>query len=140
MCQLSWDTKTKRNMHISCFWLNQSIKKKIELNENSSTPPPPQKTTPTTTVDLHRDDQKVNGGDQEQVVESAVWDCGSPLYDSYELVSLTHLIERHFMVFPMFLGGSKRFVASQFPRPVTSRHVSKQKLVCFSLEKILRKV
>ncbi|KAL5792270.1 hypothetical protein ACOSP7_000864 [Xanthoceras sorbifolium] len=37
----------------------------------------------------------------------AVWDCGSPLYDSYELVSLNHLIERHLMALPT-LGGSKR--------------------------------
>ncbi|KAK9143940.1 hypothetical protein Syun_013340 [Stephania yunnanensis] len=29
-----------------------------------------------------------------------VWDCGSPLYDSFELVSLSHLIERNLMVLP----------------------------------------
>lgn len=26
-----------------------------------------------------------------------IWDCGSPLYDSYELVSLVNYIERHMM-------------------------------------------
>ncbi|GMJ00943.1 hypothetical protein HRI_003763500 [Hibiscus trionum] len=36
-----------------------------------------------------------------------IWDCGSPLYDSYELVSLSHKIERHLMTLPS-LGGSNR--------------------------------
>ncbi|XP_054796064.1 uncharacterized protein LOC129301528 [Prosopis cineraria] len=36
-----------------------------------------------------------------------IWDCGSPLYDSYELVSLTHLIERHMMALPS-PGGSRQ--------------------------------
>ncbi|CAO2835516.1 unnamed protein product [Amaranthus hypochondriacus] len=37
-----------------------------------------------------------------------VWDCGSPLYDSYELASVSHLIERHLMILPS-INGSKRF-------------------------------
>ncbi|KAF8113783.1 hypothetical protein N665_0045s0027 [Sinapis alba] len=28
-----------------------------------------------------------------------VWDCGSPLYDSYELVSFAHIIERRLLPF-----------------------------------------
>ncbi|KAK8636240.1 hypothetical protein V6N13_004944 [Hibiscus sabdariffa] len=36
-----------------------------------------------------------------------IWDCGSPLYDSYELVSVSHQIERHLMKLPS-LGGSNR--------------------------------
>ncbi|KAK4728845.1 hypothetical protein R3W88_021833 [Solanum pinnatisectum] len=32
---------------------------------------------------------------------SIIWDCGSPLYDSYELVSLVHLIERNTMILPV---------------------------------------
>ncbi|XWS76902.1 hypothetical protein CRYUN_Cryun01aG0217800 [Craigia yunnanensis] len=43
----------------------------------------------------------------EDAATFAIWDCGSPLYDSYELVSLSHLIERHQMKLPS-LGGSKR--------------------------------
>lgn len=35
-----------------------------------------------------------------------LWDCGSPSYDSYELVSVNHIIERHFMVFP-YLSKSR---------------------------------
>uniref|UniRef100_A0A803M4W6 Uncharacterized protein n=1 Tax=Chenopodium quinoa TaxID=63459 RepID=A0A803M4W6_CHEQI len=37
-----------------------------------------------------------------------IWDCGSPLYDSYELASVTQLIERQLMFLPSSLGGSKR--------------------------------
>ncbi|KAJ9171488.1 hypothetical protein P3X46_014849 [Hevea brasiliensis] len=42
-----------------------------------------------------------------------IWDLGSPLYDSYELVSLCHHIERHLMILPS-LGGSR---TSPPPRP-----------------------
>lgn len=28
------------------------------------------------------------------------WDCGSALYDSFELASVTHLLERHMVAFP----------------------------------------
>lgn len=44
---------------------------------------------------------------EEDEAALAIWDCGSPLYDSYELVSLSHLIERHLMTLPS-LGGSRR--------------------------------
>ena len=37
----------------------------------------------------------------------AIWDCGSPLYDSYE---------RHLMILPS-LGGSKRFI-TQFSQQI----------------------
>ncbi|KAG5593326.1 hypothetical protein H5410_043840 [Solanum commersonii] len=36
---------------------------------------------------------------------SIIWDCGSPLYDSYELVSLVHLIERNTMFLPVTEAG-----------------------------------
>ncbi|KAK8921807.1 hypothetical protein KSP39_PZI019924 [Platanthera zijinensis] len=29
-----------------------------------------------------------------------VWDCGSPLYDSFELASLCHVLDRHIMKLP----------------------------------------
>lgn len=32
--------------------------------------------------------------------DEQVWDCGSPLYDAYELVSLANIIERHMMMMP----------------------------------------
>ncbi|CAG7866168.1 unnamed protein product [Brassica rapa] len=43
-----------------------------------------------------------------------LWDCGSPLYDSYELVSLTHIIERHFMYLPS-LSGARKISSSRSP-------------------------
>ncbi|KAM1068844.1 hypothetical protein ACFX2I_000767 [Malus domestica] len=44
--------------------------------------------------------------------EFGIWDCGSPLYDSYEFVSISHLIERHLMALPYSLGGSSRFTTN----------------------------
>ncbi|PKI51587.1 hypothetical protein CRG98_028011 [Punica granatum] len=38
-----------------------------------------------------------------------VWDCGSPLYDSYELAAVNHLLERHMMILPPSCG-SRRIV------------------------------
>lgn len=37
----------------------------------------------------------------DQISSSIIWDCGSPLYDSYELVSLLNLIERNTMILPV---------------------------------------
>ncbi|KAJ0054179.1 hypothetical protein Pint_00551 [Pistacia integerrima] len=57
---------------------------------------------------------------EEEEATVAIWDCGSPLYDSYELVSLTHLIERHLMALPS-LGGSKRLTTKFYcPSDVSS--------------------
>ncbi|KAK8481572.1 hypothetical protein V6N13_022018 [Hibiscus sabdariffa] len=48
---------------------------------------------------------------EEAKTKFAVWDCGSLLYDTYELVSLSHLIERQLMKLP-YLGGSKRLTST----------------------------
>ncbi|KAK4738883.1 hypothetical protein R3W88_002580 [Solanum pinnatisectum] len=37
-------------------------------------------------------------GEEEEKMKT--WDCGSPLYDSHELVSIYSLIEKKFMRFP----------------------------------------
>lgn len=42
-----------------------------------------------------------------EVIRVPVWDCGSHLYDSYELVSFSHLLDRHVMLLP-FLKNSQR--------------------------------
>lgn len=42
--------------------------------------------------------------DDEKAIK--IWDCGSPLYDSYELVAVSHIVERHFMILP-YLSGSR---------------------------------
>ncbi|KAJ4831524.1 hypothetical protein Tsubulata_034043 [Turnera subulata] len=57
---------------------------------------------------------KKDENDEEKAL--SVWDVGSPLYDSYELVSLTHLIERNLMALPS-LGGSKRLSIKISPAP-----------------------
>ncbi|KAL9246668.1 hypothetical protein vseg_020174 [Gypsophila vaccaria] len=35
-----------------------------------------------------------------------IWDLGSPLYDSFELASLSHIIERHMMTLPSSSSSS----------------------------------
>ncbi|KAH0460103.1 hypothetical protein IEQ34_010766 [Dendrobium chrysotoxum] len=35
-----------------------------------------------------------------------MWDCGSPLYDSFELSSLFHIIDKHMMKLPFLLSRS----------------------------------
>ncbi|KAF9687894.1 hypothetical protein SADUNF_Sadunf02G0140700 [Salix dunnii] len=55
------------------------------------------------TLESKKDDQQ----EEEEEEALAIWDLGSSLYDSHELVSLTHLVERHLMTLPS-LGGSKR--------------------------------
>ncbi|CAI9772660.1 unnamed protein product [Fraxinus pennsylvanica] len=49
---------------------------------------------------------------EEEEAAASIWDCGSPLYDSFELVSFTYFIERHMMVLP-----------SQFESSTSKRHV-----------------
>ncbi|KEH18697.1 hypothetical protein MTR_8g027915 [Medicago truncatula] len=50
-----------------------------------------------------REDQK----DERSIFP--IWDCGSPLYDSCELVTLSHIIERQMREWP-HLGGSKQII------------------------------
>ncbi|CAI0402987.1 unnamed protein product [Linum tenue] len=47
---------------------------------------------------------------KEEPSAAELWDLGSPLYDSHEVVSVIHLIDRHLMALPSSLGngGSKR--------------------------------
>ncbi|GMI75927.1 hypothetical protein HRI_001262000 [Hibiscus trionum] len=52
-----------------------------------------------------------NNGGGEKEAKFAIWDCGSPLYDSYELVSFSLQIERHLMKLP-YLGSSKRLTST----------------------------
>ncbi|KAL5062392.1 hypothetical protein RYX36_024129 [Vicia faba] len=42
-----------------------------------------------------------------------IWDCGSPLYDSCELATLSHIVERQMVEWP-YLGGSKQIIAKVF--------------------------
>ncbi|GAA0154366.1 hypothetical protein LIER_12364 [Lithospermum erythrorhizon] len=51
-----------------------------------------------------KENQKI---DVKYQKENGIWDCGSNLYDSYELVSLSNIIDRNLMVLPG-LSGSKK--------------------------------
>nr|DAD19153.1 TPA_asm: hypothetical protein HUJ06_020616 [Nelumbo nucifera] len=51
-------------------------------------------------------EQEKGDGEREGL---AIWDCGSPLYDSFELASLTHLIERHLMILPFSCLSTCKF-------------------------------
>lgn len=66
--------------------------------------------------------QTLTGKEEEAAL--AIWDCGSPLYDSYELASVSYLIERHLMALPSLGGSSRRFIAnfshSSSPETTTS--------------------
>lgn len=50
--------------------------------------------------------RKEENDDDEEIKKVNIWDCGSPLYDAHELVALSHIVERHFMVLP-YLSGSR---------------------------------
>ncbi|GER26477.1 developmentally-regulated GTP-binding protein 1 homolog [Striga asiatica] len=52
-----------------------------------------------------------------------IWDCGSPLYDSYELVAVSNIIERHFIILPNYLRQSRK-VAAFAPAALTSLPVT----------------
>lgn len=46
---------------------------------------------------------QIRGGKEEEEEEVlATWDCGSPLYDSFEVASLHYVLEKHTMVLPPF--------------------------------------
>uniref|UniRef100_A0A1D1Z151 ATP-dependent DNA helicase mph1 n=1 Tax=Anthurium amnicola TaxID=1678845 RepID=A0A1D1Z151_9ARAE len=47
-------------------------------------------------------------GEGEEEREVSPWDCGSPLYDSFELASLCHVLDRHLMALPTVSGDSAR--------------------------------
>lgn len=58
--------------------------------------------------EVEQDEQeamKGNFDEKEEEKAMAMWDCGSPLYDSYELVSLDHHINMNLMSFPSHLGS-----------------------------------
>ncbi|KAF8695891.1 hypothetical protein HU200_036767 [Digitaria exilis] len=73
------------------------------------------------------------GKDEEEELVFATWDCGSPLYDSFELASLHHILESHLMVLP-FPGAaaswSRRFEhrgRSTAPPDATDRSAARRR-------------
>ncbi|KAI3494909.1 hypothetical protein L1887_36933 [Cichorium endivia] len=85
------------------------------------------------------EDKKVEGEEQQdEGLASKIWDCGSPLYDSYELVSIAHVIEMHQMIFPYVINGSARSVihpssylpSSSVPQSLPMSHPSRKMNYC----------
>ncbi|KAL5219855.1 hypothetical protein ABZP36_024568 [Zizania latifolia] len=63
------------------------------------------------------EEEEAGGGDQaargeEGELVLAGWDCGSPLYDSFELASLYHVLESHLMMLPFPAGLDHRRAAA----------------------------
>lgn len=55
-----------------------------------------------------------------------VWDCGSPLYDAYELVSAANIIERHMMSLPSpfgFASSSLEFEEEACKKTTTTTNI-----------------
>ncbi|KAJ0762439.1 hypothetical protein HanOQP8_Chr04g0161371 [Helianthus annuus] len=52
------------------------------------------------------DEKKVEEQHQHEGLDVKIWDCGSPLYDSYELVSIANVLDRHLMKFPNVINRS----------------------------------
>ncbi|KAJ1284589.1 hypothetical protein BS78_03G216400 [Paspalum vaginatum] len=51
---------------------------------------------------------QMRGKEEEEELVLATWDCGSPLYDSFELASLHHVLESHLMVLPFTEAAASR--------------------------------
>ncbi|KAF3340107.1 hypothetical protein FCM35_KLT15878 [Carex littledalei] len=49
-----------------------------------------------------------------KVIRVPVWDCGSRLYDSYELVTFSHLLDRHVTLLPFLMNPSKQLDCTRF--------------------------
>lgn len=72
-------------------------------------------------------------GKNEDAATFATWDCGSSLYDSYELVSLSHVIERHLMEQPMTgISHPTDFTPVSIADP-TSKSIAKESSLMSSL-------
>ncbi|KAL8235851.1 hypothetical protein R6Q59_016932 [Mikania micrantha] len=59
------------------------------------------------------EDKKENHHHQQQhegSLDPKIWDCGSPLYDSHELVSITNVLDRHMMKFPHVFNRPTRSI------------------------------
>ena len=90
--------------------------------------------TPTKNISHMRAPSKEDG-DEKEAGAFPIWDCGSPLYDSYELVSLAYTIERHMMVWP-HLGGPK---LSDPPEASSTASATKRSSLVASLNEFLVK-
>jgi hypothetical protein len=52
--------------------------------------------------------------EMREVIRVPVWDCGSHLYDSYELVSFSHLLDRHVVLVPFLKNSTRQLEGTRF--------------------------
>lgn len=84
------------------------------------------------------EEKKAEEEQKEDGLASKIWDCGSPLYDSYELVSIAHVLDMHQMIFPYAINRSTRLVihpssyspSSSVPQSLTMSHSSRRMNNC----------
>ncbi|KAL2490281.1 Uncharacterized protein Adt_25909 [Abeliophyllum distichum] len=91
------------------------------------------------TKEIEEFDEKKEEGEKEEKTLK-LWDCGSPLYDSHEVASISHVIERHFMVFP-YLNGSRNVKESSLISSLQSESIKvagSSKVRGFSVVKFLK--
>ncbi|GJW80547.1 putative RNA-directed DNA polymerase [Tanacetum coccineum] len=77
------------------------------------------------------EDKKIE--EQEEGLASKIWDCGSPLYDSYELASITNVLDRHLMKFPYVINRSTRSLVRPSSYPPMDSYPSRKKNECLFL-------
>ncbi|CAI0546455.1 unnamed protein product [Linum tenue] len=66
--------------------------------------------------------RKETGEEESAAATAAMWDLGSPLFDSHEVVSVSHLIDRHLMALPSSLGdGGSKQLSRKFSSATSGR-------------------
>ncbi|KAL2490280.1 Uncharacterized protein Adt_25908 [Abeliophyllum distichum] len=104
--------------------------------------------SPMKTKEIEESDEKKEEEEKEKEKEEKtlkLWDCGSPLYDSHEVASISHVIERHFMVLP-YLSGSRNVKESSLISSSSSiqsepkKAESSSKVRGFSVVKFLKDI
>ncbi|KAL2468802.1 uncharacterized protein Fot_50378 [Forsythia ovata] len=111
----------------------------IDSNLNIKTP----RNLPMKTKEIEESDEKKEEQQEKEEKTLKLWDCGSPLYDSHEVASISHVIERHFMVLP-YLSGSRNVKESSLISSSSSiqsepkKAASSSKVRGFSVVKFLK--
>ncbi|KAK7258537.1 hypothetical protein RIF29_24117 [Crotalaria pallida] len=91
---------------------------------------------------MMRTSSKVEFEDERSQKNGAfpIWDCGSSLYDSHELVSLAYAIEGHMMTWPCLVGPKPIMAQLYGPHEAAStKSVTRGSSMTTSLSELLMK-
>lgn len=66
-------------------------------------------------------EKKVEEEEQQEGLALKIWDCVSPLYDSYELVSITNVLDKHLKKLPFAINRSTRPITRPSSYPSSSQ-------------------